>query len=375
MAETEDTTQNQFELTQEIADDLAQLIKDPKPEVKKQALAILIQCSSNPDNRILFQESDVISSLVKNIGDQRFTTICLSNLINFTQDGVFQKHLIDLKSTDRIVELIKNTITEVLKDNTGKKALNGDEHLSYTQPQKLVCDLCFLLLSNMTQHEEGKAGLLQLGDENKEGYNFRILYELYLKDTIQDLTRFFSNILTNISSDIEARKYLIRPENELPEKCLKYIFHQSRAKRVAILKAFRNCMFEYENKEYVARLFSENIKFVDTVAKYLANFLYAANHLNANEKDKQFLELIMSDYDMKKDAIKFTLDKEKVSRQQELEELLTALDLFLTLTNVDFNETNPNYQQKALQNLIAYMSGLNIGQDGREKVEVMQMVY
>ncbi|KAL4486878.1 hypothetical protein ABPG72_009642 [Tetrahymena utriculariae] len=375
MAETEETTQNQFELTQEIADDLAQLIKDPKPEVKKQALAILIQCSCNPDNRILFQESDVVQSLVKNIGDQRFTTICLSNLINFTQDGVFQKHLIDLKSTDRIVELIKNTITEVLKDNTGKKALNGDEHLSYTHPQKLICDLCFLLLSNMTQHEEGKAGLLQLGDENKEGFNFRILYELYLKDTIQDLTRFFSNILTNISSDVEARKYLIRPENELPEKCLKYIFDQSRPKRVAILKAFRNCMFEYENKQYITRLFSENIKFVDTVAKYLANFLYAANHLNTNEKDKQFLEIIMADYDMKKDAIKFTLDKEKVNRQQELEELLTALDLFLTLTNVDFNEINPNYQQKALQNLIAYMSGLNIGQDGREKVEVMQMVY
>lgn len=183
----------------------------------------------------------------------------MSNLINFTQDGVFQKHLIDLKSVDRIVDLIKSTITEVLKDNTGKKSLNGEQHLNYTKQQKLVCDLCFLLLSNMTQHEDGKVGILQLGDKAKEGFNFRILYELYLKDTIQDLTQFFSNILTNISSDIDTRKYLIRPENELPEKCLKYIFNPSRSKRTAIIKAFRNCMFEYDNKEYIKRLFSPNV--------------------------------------------------------------------------------------------------------------------
>lgn len=36
----------------------------------------------------------------------------------------------------------------------------------------------------MTQHEEGKTGILQLGDEDKEGFNFRVLYELYLKESI-----------------------------------------------------------------------------------------------------------------------------------------------------------------------------------------------
>lgn len=85
---------------------------------------------------------------------------------------------------DRLVDLVKSTVKEVLLANTGKKSLTGEEHLSYTSNEKLVCELCFLLLSNMTQHEEGKRGILQLEDPVKEGFNFRILYELYLRDSI-----------------------------------------------------------------------------------------------------------------------------------------------------------------------------------------------
>lgn len=69
MAE-EDRSEAEYNLSQDVADDIAVLIKDAKVEVKRQALGILLQCSASYENRILFENSDVISSLVKNIGDE-----------------------------------------------------------------------------------------------------------------------------------------------------------------------------------------------------------------------------------------------------------------------------------------------------------------
>lgn len=77
---------------------------------------------------------------------------------------------------------------------------------------------------------------------------------------------------------------------------------------------------------------------MDTLAKYLVTFLYQSNHLNENEEDKQFLDIIMKEYGIEKNEMKFALDKTKVNRQQELEEITIVIDLLLTLTNVDFNE-------------------------------------
>lgn len=83
----------------------------------------------------------------------------------------------------------------------------------------------------------------------------------------------------------------------------------------------------------------------------------------------------MDDYSIIKENIEFSLDKEKVTRVLELEELTIILDLLLAITNVEFNEINPNYNQKPLQTTIAYLSGLQIGTDLSEKVEVMKMIY
>lgn len=63
----------QYMLSEEVAKDIADLVKDPKREVKKQALAILLQCSDSPDNRTLFVETDIVHTLLKNLGDEVIT--------------------------------------------------------------------------------------------------------------------------------------------------------------------------------------------------------------------------------------------------------------------------------------------------------------
>lgn len=56
----------------------------------------------------------------------------------------------------------------------------------------------------------------------------------------------------------------------------------------------------------------------------------------------------MEGYGIKPSEIGFSLDKDRISRLLELEEITIALDLLLTLTNVDFHEINPHYNHKPL---------------------------
>lgn len=72
---------------------------------------------------------------------------------------------------------------------------------------------------------------------------------------------------------------------------------------------------------------------------------------------------------------RFELEANKVTKAMELEELSTSIDMFIALTNVDFNENNPHYNQKAVQNTIAYLATLSLGTELSEKVEVMQMIF
>lgn len=78
------------------------------------------------------------------------------------------------------------------------------------------------------------------------------------------------------------------------------------------------------------------------------SFLWQSNHLNENVQDKDFLKVIMEGYGIKPSEIGFSLDKDRISRLLELEEITIALDLLLTLTNVDFHEINPHYNHKPL---------------------------
>lgn len=97
--------------------------------------------------------------------------------------------------------------------------------------------------------------------------------------------------------------------------------------------------------------------------------------MNENSWEKNYLDDVMLELGMTKSVKHFTLDAAKVTRVIELDELNVALDMFITLTNVDFNEHNPNYNTKALQNTITYLSTLKLGSELSEKIEVMQMVF
>lgn len=51
------------------------------------------------------------------------------------------------------------------------------------------------------------------------------------------------------------------------EICCPYMLHENYHMRNGIIKSIRNVLFEYEDEDFIKRLFSEKIDYVNTVCK------------------------------------------------------------------------------------------------------------
>jgi len=109
---------------------------------------------------------------------------------------------------------------------------------------------------------------------------------------------------------------------------------------VGALKAIRNITFEYENPEVAAFLTDEKISMVDNVNRYLVQVLLHAN-LVTEDFDKALVKKIDSYIGSKDHTF------EKLS-EDPLDEIITAMDILVIMTNIDKIEEKIEFDSESL---------------------------
>lgn len=213
---------SEHELTDDTAKDVIELLSDKKPEVQKGALSVVLQFTNNsPFNSRKFLELSVLPPLLKHVFNPELTTLCLTNLINFSS--------LIVEGDD-----LSPTITEQLV-KTAKPIL-----LHLREWKDLELELALLYLTNLTKLEQVSVGVI-VGEGDSKGYFVETLAsQLYFSIHV-------ANILANVSSFKEGRELLTSDGGVFTCRLQKLLFTPNRDARIGALKVLRNLLFEFEN--------------------------------------------------------------------------------------------------------------------------------
>jgi len=188
-----------------------------------------------------------------------------------------------------------------------------------------------------------------------------MLFELFTRPQIYALTSLFGNILANISSDETGRKLIIQKDNFL-QNILLFLFFQDKQRRVGALKTLRNVAFEYQDKKVGDFFTDKKNGIVDALNRYILNVLEHSK-LVKDPNDQELVKKIQSF--VKKEGFAF----DTISPDPE-DEILTALDILLVLTNIEKIEELIDYDMESLQHTVLLCKRY-VNQDYHDRANVI----
>lgn len=271
-------------------------------------------------------------------------TICLSNLISFSQDEWACKQLYELNVFDRLIDFVKG--------------------LNF-QDQALVIELALLLLSNLTQGKDGVLLFLHANDKEKLhcGVHYLFLMSRLLDSKSDSVFKFAGNVLANISAIQEAREILLNPEFKAIEGLTSICFHELKEIRLGAEKALRNLTFEYENPNFFSQICEEKLEFVDSLAALAVKIVHFST-LEENLKDT-----------FKKNEGLLKVRGEKPLKNVVLrEEIQELVDIFLVLTNINEIEMKLKFNKDALSDLFLSLRGI-VPNEIKDKIDVILCLF
>jgi len=271
---------------------LDEFLDNKRADVRELVLSGILSFTTTPENRARFEQTNVIKKIIRLVGDEVWTKIALCCLVNFAQDEVYRKRMIELGAISRLIEyaedLVKNIATLGRKDEERSVTRKVEEEdIDDIQAfnvgkvsEKFPVDLVIMLLSNLTQEDEGKLKVLDLENPSMKGFYLWKLLRFY---GIQDYEHYFhliSNIITNLSSLEVGRKFFLE-ESKIFLKIVSFINHPNNLRKLGTLRTVRNCLFEYE--EFLD-FFVEKAD----IASYLLPTLIVTNYSDEAMKEQVF---------------------------------------------------------------------------------------
>jgi len=185
----------------------------------------------------------------------------------------------------------------------------------------------FMLLSNLTNKEEGQKIFLAVDNERNKGVLFVKLLDVFFQFIYNEEFNFCSSVIANITALKEGRVLLL--DLSLFKLFLIHFDKLNNFKLINMLRLMRNCCFEFE--KYKEKLFNYNCKMFDLLLKIL---------ILTNVEDKNQMQMIGMQHI---DNIFFTnfntkifLDEMNVPFRPEEKTHINdiIIDVFLILTNL-----------------------------------------
>ena len=265
-------------------------------------------------------------------------TICLSNLISFSQDEWVCEQIYELNGFDRLINLLKSLNPEGTTNN-------------------LIIELSLLLISNLTQTKEGVFKLLHYGEKEHLAVHFIYIFEKFMSPKTSESYKFAGNVFANITAIKEARELLISPEYQLLPNLINLANSHIKEIRLGCVKTIRNLTFEYENQYFLDQIFNEKNDFVDTMVILLAKIIIYGD---TDEKTKN--EIKSSGF----------IHNEGVAWKEVkfMEEVINVLDIILVLTNINEVEKKVKYNRDDLAKISSVLKPLVPG-DIKDKIDVI----
>jgi len=208
-------------------DELLQFLCDDRPEVKKLAVDIVKGLTGSSDGLVKLQSkaTTLLPLLLRLTNDDSrdVSEGSCAALVNLSQDKDIVRKLLQFGVVDRVNDYIRE---------------NSCQHLG----------LLMMLLSNVTQPDEGAKAMLQLGKGNLEGLHMARLMGLFFgrgaADGAEDRMEHFAHVLTNVTQLPEGRKLLLAPGSGLLKAMIGQLDPKcSSTRRIGCANAIRNCLY------------------------------------------------------------------------------------------------------------------------------------
>lgn len=127
------------------------------------------------------------------------------------------------------------------------------------EQQKVIVECGILLMMNLTQCAKGKNSFLGLDNKDHLGYSLVLLTDYFVNGQTTSYFSYYPNVLANVSSTIPCRQEIIKKDYQIFEKLVPFMLDARQIARVGVCKLFRNCLFEYENYQFLYRVIDEKV--------------------------------------------------------------------------------------------------------------------
>lgn len=177
-----------------------------------------------------------------------------------------------------------------------------------------------------------------------------LLTDYFVNGQTTSYFSYYPNVLANVSSTIPCRQEIIKKDYQIFEKLVPFMLDARQIARVGVCKLFRNCLFEYENYQFLYRVIDEKLQFINNVSICLATLLSKSNHYKNSAENQLAFSSTLKDFASVSGKEMFK--NEHKAEDSEFEEVDLLLDLYLILTNVDFKQLNPEYCKNGVKKVI-----------------------
>ncbi|KAM3134980.1 hypothetical protein pb186bvf_012980 [Paramecium bursaria] len=323
---------------------ITEFIVDPKPEVRKQSLMLILQLSQDQEQRSQFLNTELIKNLSKLIGDLECYQTVLSVIIQFSQDDSFCFEFIKQNFIIKISEELKQRMFQFYKQQ------------QINEQDQLIIQLSLLSLNNLTQLDQGKEQFLQLEQQDvNRCFYYRIFCNFFTDPRSKDYFQQFKQILINVTSSGPVRLELLLKSM----KMIQFFVNLLKTGELFAIQILKNMLFEYEQQELIDQIVDYQL--VDNVINFIAVDIVLNNHLFNIDQNEIGLQLAVLQIDIKNQP------------QQFIQRIHEAIKCLLILTNVDFLEKRIEYNRDKLDLVLRQLKKLDCLE--RDQLEVVETIY
>lgn len=229
-------------------------------EARDQALDIILNYTKTMAQRMAFQDTDVIKSLLRLVlecvSDEQTSAKLFQCLINFAIDKPFIQQCVELNAARRVFEFLMHNVkpssSSIRTENatyTKEKMASGSgtiEVYEIMAGRTNSVQAAVMFLTNLSQTEEGQRHILGT-DPKQRGAVLENLMGMFQYFKTSEMFDFVANIFANVSSDKQGRQWMVENPSVLKSVFTLIEDPETSKHRVRHLcETVRNCMFLWE---------------------------------------------------------------------------------------------------------------------------------